>query len=137
MSRDPLEVEAAGRLLAALDIYTSAFEEMVASDMASGVYREVNDCLEQIREAASMNSRELLFNTVQLVLAHSNFTTRLWQRQVGRQQPGSSLVSEVEIEALRHDHQRAAKRLRERCQNLLAKAVPPNGADSKAPPPAQ
>jgi hypothetical protein len=29
---------------------------MVAADMDSGLYREVNDCLEQIRQAASMNS---------------------------------------------------------------------------------
>jgi len=127
-------LEASGRLLLALDVYTSAFEKMVSADMASGEYREVNDCLEQIRQAASMNSRELLFNTVQLVLAHSNLTTRLWQRQVSRQQPGSALVSEVEIQALRNDHKRAVRRLRDRCQNLVAKAVSPDSAHSKTPP---
>jgi hypothetical protein len=72
----------------------------------------------------------LLFNTVQLVLAHSTLTTRLWQRQVARQQPGSALVSEIEIETLRQDHNRAAKRLRERCQSMRAKAVQP---DSREP----
>lgn len=134
MIRDPLELEAADRLLAALDTYTSRFDAMVAADMASGLYREVNDCLEQIRQAASMNSRELLFNTVQLVLAHSNLTTRLWQRQVGRQQSGSALVSEGEIELLRQDHRRAARRLRDRCRNLVGKAVRPGGGDSSIPP---
>jgi hypothetical protein len=111
-------------MLLALDVYGSTFDAMVAADMDSGVYREVSDCLEQIRQAASMNSRELLFNTVQLVLAHCSFTTRLWQRQVARQQSGSPLVSEVEIESLRQDHKRAAKRLRDRCQSLVAKSGP-------------
>lgn len=134
MVRDPPGSEAAGRLLLALDTYTSTFDAMAAADMASGLYCEVNDCLEQIRQAASMNSRELLFNTVQLVLAHSNLTTRLWQRQVEIQQSGSALVSEAEIESLRQDHKRAARRLRDRCRNLLAKAAHPGGTDSRIPP---
>jgi hypothetical protein len=36
------------------DVYGSTFDAMVAADMDSGLYREVNDCLEQIRQAASM-----------------------------------------------------------------------------------
>jgi hypothetical protein len=84
--------------------------------------------------AASMNSRELLFNTVQLVLTHCSFTTRLWQRQVARQQSGSPPVSEMEIETLRQDHKRAAKRLRDRCQSLLdaAKTPPQPSAPNRA-----
>lgn len=134
MVRDPLELEAAGRMLLALDVYGSTFDAMVAADMDSGLYRKVNDCLEQIRQAASMNSRELLFNTVQLVLAHCSFTTRLWQRQVARHQPGSPLITETEIESLRQDHKRAAKRLRDRCQNLSARAVQQDAGEPKTPP---
>lgn len=135
MVRDPLELEAAGRLLLALDIYGSKFDAMVAADMDSGLYREVNDCLDQIRQAASMNSRELLFNTVQLVLAHSSLTTRLWQRQMARQQqPGTPLVPEVEIESLRQDHKRAAKRLRDRCQSILHRAREADRSDPRTSP---
>jgi hypothetical protein len=124
MFRDPLEMEAARTLLAALDAYETSFDAMVAADMASDLHAEVNDRLAQIRQAASTNARDLLFSATHLVLAHTSLTSKLWQRQVGRQRRGGTPVAAAEIDSLREAHKRCVKRLRDRCQSLIAKPAP-------------
>ena len=120
MFREPLQVNAARDLLIALESYECAFEAMVASGMDSDRCAEVDPCLEKIRQAASLNARDLLFCTIQLVLAHSSFTsTKLRQDELTALQPDRTPISQSEIEALRCSHDRAVKRLRHRCQSLL------------------
>jgi hypothetical protein len=120
MFREPLQVNAARDLLTALESYECAFKAMVASGTDSDRCAEVDHCLEKIRQAASLNSRDLLFCTIQLVLAHSSFTsTKLRQDELAALQPDRTPISQSEIEALRCSHDRAVQRLRHRCQSLL------------------
>jgi hypothetical protein len=119
--RDPLHADAARRQLIALESYETRFEAMVAGDMASDLYAAMNESLEQVRTAASMDPRNLLFNTTQLVLAHSNLTAKLWQRQVARQQGVQPLDMDREVQSLCEDHRRAVARLRDRCLSSVGK----------------
>lgn len=129
MVREPLQTEAARQQLVALESYECRFEAMVLAEMSSDLCLEINDSLEQVRQAALMNPRSLLFNTTLLVLAHSNLESKLWQRHTARQPGGAAAVSDDEIEWLRQDHRRAIERLRDRCSSLLAKRLEP-GASS-------
>jgi hypothetical protein len=120
MFREPLQVNAVHGLLVALETYESTFKAMVASDVASKQCGDVEQCLAEIRQAASLNPRELLFYTIQLVLAHTSFTsTKLRRDELAKLQPGNAPVLLSELEALRSSHERAVKRLRQRCQSLL------------------
>src|SRR6185369_16737164 len=106
---------------AALESYETRFEAMADGDMASDLYAAMNESLEQVRAAASMDPRHLLFNTTQLVLAHSNLTARLWQRQVARQH-GATPLLERDVQLLREEHRRAVERLRHCCTSLIGKS---------------
>ena len=128
MVRDPLQMDAARRQLMALDAYERRFETMAAAEMTSELHHQMNDSLEQVRQAALLNPRNLLFNTTQLVLAHSNLTSRMWQSHLGQQPDGGEPISELELQSLRQSHQRAVERLRDRCCSLLA-----NNPESGAP----
>ncbi len=125
MVREPLQAEAARRQLLALDSYVGSFEAMVLAQMSSDLYLATNDSLEQVRQAALMNPRELLFTTTQLVLAHVNLASKLWERHAAGGPAAAADVSTDDIEALRHDHRRAVERLRDRCRALLQKRPAP------------
>ena len=127
---DPLQTEAARQQLAALDRYERELENMMAAHASGGLFGEMIHSLEDVRQAALLNPRNLLFNTTQLVLAHSNLASKLWQRWLAAQAdgPSSLSVSDAEIESLRQDHRRAVERLRDRCTGLLIQQAQPRAS---------
>ena len=114
---------AARRQLVALKAYELRFEAMVAGDMAGNLYAAMNESLEQVLQAASLDARNLLFDTTRLMLAHTSLTASLWEHQAARGRGAS--VPDSDIDLRRQNHLRALERLRERCTSLLADDEPP------------
>lgn len=113
MVRELEQTAAARRQLAALEAYELRFEAMVAGGLARNLYAAMNESLEQVRQAASLDPRNLLYDTTQLILAHTSLTARLWEHQAAR------LPSE-RLNQLRQNHRCAIEQLRQRCNSLLA-----------------
>jgi hypothetical protein len=118
MEQVQAEVEAAKRLIAALDAYEVKFQAMVVGSMDAAAYEEVNVIIEEIRAAKLVIFRRIATEAVEFLLAHSSLMTALWDVQLARLRRTIS-ASARSVPALTADHDHAIDYLRGACEKIV------------------
>lgn len=119
MDKSALEVDAARRLVAALDTYQVKFKAMVDANMDVAIYEEVSACLGDIREAKTVIFSQVAPQSVDFVLAHTNLMTSLWNARLAGIRGQAVPFFDVQSETLRTEHDEAVEKLREACQKVI------------------
>jgi len=128
------EVEAARKLIAALDAYEVKFKAMVDAGMDVAIYEQVSACLGDIRDAKTVIFSHVAPQSVDFVLAHTSLMTSLWNARLAQTRGQSVPFFDVQSEALRAEHDEAVERLRLACQKVIrGRRVPDAPKPSPSP----
>jgi hypothetical protein len=136
MDKATADIEAARKLIAALDRYQASFGAMVRANMDVAIYEQVNACLTEIREAKGVIFSQVASQSVDFVIAHTGLMTSLWNAQLARIRGESAPFLDVHHGNLRAEHDEAVERLRLACQQVLKdRRIPPSPRPSPSPGP--
>lgn len=129
-----LEVDAARRLIAALDAYGARFQAMLDANMDVALYEQVSACLADIREAKTVIFAQVAPQSVDFVLAHTSLMTSLWNARLAQIRGQAVPFLDVQSETLRAEHDEAVEQLRLACQKVIrGKRVPDAPKPSPSP----
>lgn len=129
-----VEVDAARRLMAALETYEAKFKAMVDASMDVALYEEVSACLADIREAKTVIFSQVAPQSVDFVLAHTSLMTSLWNARLAQIRGQAVPFFDVQSETLRAEHDEAVEQLRQACQKVIrSRRVPDAPKPSSSP----
>lgn len=136
MYRDPLDVDAARRMLVALTTYRRVFDVFVRSGMNTASYDELALCMEEIRLAKQDVFKLVAREVMDLVLIHSEVMTHLWSQQLSeiRGVPSTlALDVNADTQRLREKHEEALVRLDAACRAIQANRTDGTAASRQMP----
>jgi hypothetical protein len=118
VDRDPLEADAAERVLVALEKYRTLFKAFVDSRLALSAYEEMNRCLDEIRRAKMEVFSEVATEAIGLVLAQSDVMSVLWNTQLSeiRGVPASLTDDDMNVHLA---HAQAIDRFEDACRSII------------------
>lgn len=134
MDKAGVEMDAARRLMAALETYETKFKAMVDASMDVALYEEVSACLADIREAKTVIFSQVAPQSVDFVLAHTSLMTSLWNARLAQIRGQDVPFFDVQSETLRAEHDEAVEQLRQACQKVIrSRRVPDAPKPSSSP----
>jgi hypothetical protein len=134
MDKSAVEVDAARRLMAALDTYQVKFKAMVDASMDVAIYEEVSACLGDIRAAKTVIFSQVAPQSVDFVLAHTSLMTSLWNARLAQIRGHDVPFLDLQSETLSAEHDEAVEQLRAACQKVIrGKRVPDAPKPSPSP----
>jgi len=113
------DIDAARRLIDALDMYRLLFDAMVEAGMDVARYEAVSACLADIRSAKEVIFAQVASESVDFVLAHTSLMTGLWNSRLAAQRGDAATLLDAHSSSLRLEHDEAIDRLRLACQRVL------------------